>query len=409
MKTSSLTTRVVTALFVLAVILYFGVQAWHYFTSPEITTPVYSYRAEHTVSVSGFVVRDEEVVECGETLLELTRAEGERVARGKVIATVYQSAEALDAARELSMLRSQLEQLQYAQDAARDTEAALRLDTEIETNIISLRAALTGGNYAAVETGVTELESTVLRREYAYRGSADLSERIESLEAEISAVSGSVGNASRVVTAPFAGTYSAVTDGYESVLTPELLENITPSRLLSLKPEGPVSTVGKLVRGERWYYAAVMSEEDARGITKGGSYELDISGVDIPLPTVAYSIGRAENGRCLVVFRSSRYLSHVTMLRDQSAELILDSHTGLRVPKNALRINEDQQLGVYCRIGREAFFKPVELIYQGEDYCLVQPGEIEAKRDSDLILYTLRSGDEVIVSAGELYNGKVIN
>ena len=96
------------------------------------------------------------------------------------------------------------------------------------------------------------------------------------------------------------------------------------------------------------------------------------------------------------------------MLRAQNAELILESYTGLRIPKNALRVGEEQRLGVYCRIGRQAWFKPVELLYQGEDYCLVQPGEIQAVRDSDYIFYTLRAGDEAIVSAEELYNGKVL-
>jgi hypothetical protein len=96
------------------------------------------------------------------------------------------------------------------------------------------------------------------------------------------------------------------------------------------------------------------------------------------------------------------------MLRETTAELILESYTGLRVPKNALRIDGDQRTGVFCRIGRQAWFKPVELLYQGEDYCLVTPGEIEAARESDYILYTLRAGDEVIVSAHDLYNGKVL-
>ena len=105
---------------------------------------------------------------------------------------------------------------------------------------------------------------------------------------------------------------------------------------------------------------------------------------------------------------SDQYLSFVSMLRDQKAELILESYTGLRVPKNALRIDAEGQTGVYCLIGRNSYFKPVEVVYQGEDYCLVRPGEIQAVRDSDLIFFTLRAGDEAIITASELYNGKVI-
>ena len=64
---------------------------------------------------------------------------------------------------------------------------------------------------------------------------------------------------------------------------------------------------------------------------------------------------------------------------------------------------------VYCLIGRVASFKPVSIVYQGSDYCLVKPGKIEAATESQQSLYTLRPNDEVIVSAGELYNGKVVD
>ena len=65
---------------------------------------------------------------------------------------------------------------------------------------------------------------------------------------------------------------------------------------------------------------------------------------------------------------------------------------------------------VYCRMGRWARLKPVEVLYQGEDYYLVQADETtlqgmsENARESRI----LRSGDEVIISASDLYDGKVI-
>ena len=168
------------------------------------------------------------------------------------------------------------------------------------------------------------------------------------------------------------------------------------------------STVGRLIHGSTWYYAAVISEADAAALTKGQSLSLAFSGADASLPVTVESIGDSEDGKRLLVLSGSRYLSSVSMLRAQSAELILESYTGLRVPKNALRIDGEQQLGVYCRIGRQVWFKPVELLYQGEDYCLVKPGEIRAVRESDYIFYSLRAGDEVIVSAEDLFNGKVL-
>ena len=142
MKTTSLSTKLIMVFVFLAAVTYFGVQGYNYFVKPETTTLVYAYRTEEAISANGYVVRDETVIDSGDSLIELRRAEGERVANGKPVAVVYQSEDALRAAQELEALQSQLSQLRYAQTAANDTEASLRLDSDIENGILALRTAL---------------------------------------------------------------------------------------------------------------------------------------------------------------------------------------------------------------------------------------------------------------------------
>ena len=410
MKSTSLSTKLIMILLLLAVIGYFAVQGYNYLVSPETTTLVYRYRSEQSIAVRGCVVRKEQVVDCGETLIELKHAEGERVGQGDTIAAVYRSAEALSATQELESLRAQKEQLEYAKSASSDAATALRLDTDIREQIVSVRAAYESGAYSSLDTLIPQLKTTVLKREYAYNGSDNLTARLDELSAQISALSSAASGGTTRITAPVSGTYSAVADGYESVLTPEALETMTPSQLTAIATQSVSTTVGKLIEGSAWYFAANISEEDAAGLKVGSSLTLRMaSGVEFDLPVKLTRISDAENGKCLIVLKSTRYLSYVTLLREQNAELILNQYEGLRVPKNALRVNEDGVSGVYCLIGRVAYFKPVAIVYQGSDYCLVEPGKIEAATESQQSLYTLRPNDEVIVSAGELYNGKVVD
>ena len=95
MKSTSVSTKIITILLLLAVIGYFAVQGYNYFVSPETTTLVYRYHSERSIALRGYVVRDEQVVDCNETLIELKHAEGERVGQGDTIASVYRSADAL--------------------------------------------------------------------------------------------------------------------------------------------------------------------------------------------------------------------------------------------------------------------------------------------------------------------------
>ena len=396
--------------FFAAVAAYFLVQGMRYFVNPTTTTMAYRYRTEDTISLHGYVVRSEAVIDSSETLLELTHAEGERVAAGSTVATIYRSEDALAQAQELQMLTQQLEQLKYAQSAASDATAALKLDGDIRDDIVALHAGFASGSFAALDSLGSELKTDVLKRAYAYRGAADLSDRIRELSSSISSVSASVRGTSSTVKAPFAGTYSAVADGYESVLTPELLETLTPSAFDTLSPVAVSSTVGKIIEGDRWRFVTVLSEQDTARLKKNQSLTLRMtSGIGFDLPVMVERIGKAEGGRCVLVLVSDDYLSFLTLLREQNAELILHTYDGLRIPKNALRIGENGQSGVYCLVGLTAYFKPVNILYQGADFCLVTPGEATGQTDNQILLYTLRANDEVIISANDLYDGKVIN
>ena len=410
MKSTSLSTKLITILLLLAVAAYFCVQGYQYATDPETTAIVYRYRSEQSIAVRGYVVRTEQIVDCGETLIELKHSEGERVGAGDTVATVYRSADALKATQELETLRAQAEQLTYARSAANDAETALKLDSDIREQIIAVRAAFESGSYSALDTLGDKLRTTVLKREYAYSGSEDLSARLDELNAQISALSAAVSGGTTRITAPVSGAYSAVADGYESVLTPEALETMTPSALAAVTPQSVSTTVGKLCEGNKWYFAANVNEADAAAFKEGQRLTLRMaSGVDFDLPVTVMRVSAAENGKCLIVTESDQYLSYVTLLREQNAELILEEYEGLRIPKNALRVDENGESGVYCRVGRVAYFKPVRIVYQGSDYCLVEPGELSVTAESQIALFTLRANDEVIISAGELYNGKVVD
>ena len=65
----------------------------------------------------------------------------------------------------------------------------------------------------------------------------------------------------KTVTAKVSGTYSAVCDGYESVLTEAFLEDVMPGKLNGVKAAAEQSNVGKLIYGDTWYYAVVLNLE----------------------------------------------------------------------------------------------------------------------------------------------------
>ncbi len=423
MKQKTLGTKILMALVTVAVLAYFGIQAANYFTDPLSTTLAYTYQVEEGTSLSGYVVRSEQVLPDDTSgLLQLQRAEGERVSTGGTVALVYADQASLDRQDEIEALEVQLQQLQYAQEAALGSEAALRLDAQIMQRIFSTRSALTAGRLDQVEEQAADLKSLVLRRDYTYSDTTDLDARIQEVQSQLKTLRAQAASSVRRITAPRAGLYSAVVDGYETVLTPDMLSSLTPSALSAVKADESVaSSVGKLVLGDSWYYVAAMDAEDAQALQEEGGLSLRFSkGVTQALSVTISSIGPEENGRVVVAFEGRRYLSELTLLRQQRAEVIHSTASGIRIPKEALRAQKvtvdsegnrttEDITGVYCVMGAEARFKPVQVLYTGEDFVLVESTvPVSTSTTASVESTRLRTGDEVIISAYDLYDGKVI-
>ena len=418
MKNSSFGTKCLLLAVTLGVLAYFGIQGMQYLGDPLTTTLAYNYQVEEGMDLSGYVVRREQVLaDEASGLLRLQRSEGEKVGAGGTVALVYADQASLDRQREIDELSGRIEQLQFAQEASLGSEVSLKLDAQIMRSLLDYRAELAAGRLDNAEEHETELKSLVLKRDYTYSDTEDLSGQIAELQSQLKELKAQAASSVRAVKAPVSGVYSAVVDGYETVLTPGLLADMTPSQLNAVQADETLtSQTGKLILGDNWYYAVTMSADQAKALRdSGGTMTLRFAkGVEQDQTVTLYAVGPEEQGRVVVTFRGEYNMAQVTLLRRQSAQLIWRTVAGIRVPNEALRAANtkvDQEgnrttvesLGVYCVVGMEARFKPVEVLYSGDGFVLVR-----STAASDQESLRLRPGDEIIISAKDLYDGKVV-
>ena len=401
MKKTSPLMKILPIAVLTAVLVYFAVQLYNYLSDPVNTTLVVAGQAEDTIALNGWLLRDEEVLPAQNGTLSRVRQEGERVGVGQVLARVYANDGALQTVSQIETLELQLQQLQFALTSYLNPDAALKLDTSITGDILTLRQALTGGDYTAAEGDIAPLKAAVLKRDHSYASQEEIQTEIKSVEGQIKSLEASLSGTT--VTARASGTYSAVCDGYETVLTKAFLEEVTPGKLARLRPVDEQSNMGKLIYGDTWYYVVTLPEEQASYLKSQGAVTLRFAkGFDQNIRMQVVSVSAPEDGQAAVTLSCRKYLAQTTLLRHQAADVILRTYEGLRVPSNALRVSEEGVTGVYCVDGSTAAFRPVTVLYQGQGYALVQPAE--GASDTR----TLRVGDEVIATAGALSDGKVI-
>lgn len=403
MKASTPIFKILSAALLAAVVIYFAVQGCQYFSDPINTTLVYLSVEEETVDVNGYLIRDEETFRSDAGTLSHSLSEGERVGRNQTMAVAYPDSGALNRVEQLNALQLQLEQLSFSLVSYLDPDAALKLDSSITSDLLSLRRMVASGEYSRAEEEVASLKGAILKRDYTSASQEEIEAAIKDTETQISQLENSLNGTA--ITAPEGGIYSAACDGYESVLTPELLDELIPSTLDGVKPveSDSAANVGKLIYGDTWYYAANITDAQAEQLGGRSSVTLRLAkGLDEDMTMKVVSISRSENGKRTLLLSSDKYIAQTTQLRHQMGTLVLRTYEGLRMPSNALRVSEDGVTGVYCLLGVRAKFKPVQVVFQGDGYMLVKA----VADDSESSM--LRRGDQVIVTAAELYDGKVV-
>ena len=77
------------------------------------------------------------------------------------------------------------------------------------------------------------------------------------------------------------GTFSTLVDGYEGLINSESAGNLTPQALqdlLNQNPAGDSAAVGKLISSDKWYFAAVVTQEEGERLEQEGTLTLRFAG-----------------------------------------------------------------------------------------------------------------------------------
>lgn len=395
--------------------LYFVLSFWEALTDTYTSTIAYTYVVSDSVDAKGVLLREEEVLPPASGLLDILRTEGEQVGVGQVVGRVYRDSGSMQAQNQLEAKLQEAEVLEYALSDKMDIITVTKMDEQIISAMSTLRSSVVNGSYHQLENQVSQMKGTVLRRDYVF-GSALVSKAIEdrygSVNYEIQNSSQSMsGNMSNLYS-PVSGAYSILVDGLET-LTVDAIKEYSMTELdfvLNHEITSTEQSTGKIITGDSWSFATVLAGEWASGLKLGSQMTVRFSGdfsQDIPM-TIDY-IGDAEEGKRLVILSTNRYLEQTTLLRIQTAELVYQSYSGLRVPKEAMRMvqytdqetgEQRNEFGVFAVSAGYAEFKPAVILAEGTDFYVV-----EAAREG---ASSLRAGNEIVVNAVGIYHGKLL-
>ena len=381
-----------------AMLVYLGVYLFRSTQQSYATAPAVLVTVSESGQASGIVVREEQVIASDKEFLSLSVDDGKEVANGGEIAIGVDSKAALDSASCARELKKEIAYVSSLLSRAGSASGASDRDSDVRSAILQLNAAVSAGSTSELDDICLDLSSLLFGSATGTVSQGDL----DALNAELHQLE-NAGAGRGSITAPAAGLFTSTTDGYES-LTPDMLENLTPDGVDALErttPATPANAIGKLVTAKKWYFASVMNKADADRLNLGGSAALDFpQHYNSTVSAIVLSKSEPDDsGKVAVVFACNAALADTLAMRKATADVVYSEHTGLRVPLKAVHMDDDGQAYVYVVTAAQLEKKPIEIIYQTDDYCLVaQSAESNA----------LRAGNEIVVTGKGLSNGQVV-
>lgn len=412
MKSKDRLLKILAVLAAAVIVIYFAAEMYSIANKTFTTQTAYEQTVLETVDAKMYIIRDESPLTTSASGVTVPLAEnGERVSKGSTIAAVFPSESSAENYVKAKALEQKLETYKKIDGQFKLANVDIgKLNSEINSNFTSLLDAVYENDFSSLGDDKLSFAEKLSRKQISLGKEVDCTNQIAELENEISALqSGS--NPTEILAAEEAGYFVSKLDGYENYLTSADIESLTKEKLEEAfnaeKSEEPAGTVGKIIDGYNWYIATVVDTAKVSELSKGSSVSLIFGDSENKkVKTYIHRVKALDSNESLVVFRCNLMNDSLTDLRIVEGKIVINEYTGLKVNRDAVRLDEAGNSGVYVQRGNIVNFRSVNIIYSEDSFIIAS----KPSSDSGIELeYThLKLYDEVIISGKELKDGMVI-
>lgn len=337
------------------------------------------YSSAEKVSFKGIYVRNETVVKSSTNgVLSYPELDGNKIAKDSVVAYVYKSAEDIYINQRIEALNQEVELLEKEQNPG--TTAVVRpefISALIEEKYQTITSLIARNDLSQLAEERKNFQSLLGIYQIIIGEETDYSDRIDRLSKEIEELEKKKSQPIDVITVSDSGYFISYADGYENVLSPDKLSGITVDKVKEIiESDGYDSSkvsknaVGKIVNGYEWKLIGLINENDAFFRT-GQDVTVKLSSTPDTVNAVIEDIIESEDSKESIIVLSCEKLNYnLVQCRTERVELILNDYSGIKVPREAIRFNKNNEKGVYILQGQKIAFKKLDVIYECDDYLL---------------------------------------
>ncbi len=343
-------------------------------------------KIEEVQNIEGVFIRNEKLIMSPETgNCVMDAVDGEKVPAYYRIASVVKNVPVSTYA-ELKTKELEIERAQNAQKENINTFSSdiKKLDTEIIEEVKNLAQQSVRGSLVESYTSLTNIDKIVYRKSDIFGDSSKSAAYIKKLKSEKAAIQSKLNNNITEIRTNSSGLISYAIDGYETVLTPEVIRNITPEELDKITTKETNrdfnvidvvkgKPVAKLVMDLESNMVAAIDEKYTKALKLDKTVMLRINETGLSIDAKIIYSSNLINGKRVVAFKFDTGLNETVGLRRVNADIILSSYTGLKVPYSSLRDIDLKNMTATITLvkGHTATIKKVKIIGMNEDAVII--------------------------------------
>ena len=360
-----------------------------------------------TVGGTGYIFRDETLLTMDNTgVVDYLVADGEKVSLNQNIANVYEGGDG-DMRELVLKLDRQIALLEESSLGSEPLDlSSLRKEAnDTYYKLVELLATDSTGELSAY---IESMMIVLNRISVATNGEMSIEETLETLKRARESIFGGEYDSAY---AQASGYFYYSPDGYEKAFTFSAVDELSEEsfyKLVESIGEGSELSprvFGKFAKTSSWRLVLPLSYDDAQNFADGDSCSLTFpenNGTKLNM-TLEKKVMAKKNKQMLCVFYCNRLPENFSFDRAQNVEVELSSASGIYVPRSALK-RVDGVRGVYVLRGSVVHFRSVDVIYEDDDYCLID------ENSKDVGEYYALGTNELIITEGKnLFHGRILD
>lgn len=367
--------------------------------NPSVKTEMVRYDTiANSTECDGLIIRNETTINSDSSgVLDSSVTENEVVKRGKQVASVYTGKVDGDTQAKLKQINARIAEITGAQSNSLVFEGdRTKIESNISTRISDIIISINDKNIRRISELKGGLNVLIDKKNEVSGESGSVASILSELEAEKERYEKILSSSRQDLYAPKAGIYSTLIDGFEQVLTAEALTTMTVENFNNLTASEPKLTEGadrpvcKIVDNVEWYAALLVASDKAEDMKAGQPVYIKIGDSAKEYNATVSYVSPADGKKCVVGVTATEYSEEALKNRKTKITLITEKYSGIKIPIEAVRVNNGVQ-GVYTVTEGLMKFKQANIVYKDENYAIAKE---DNSNKSSVLLY-----DEVVVDA----------